>query len=83
MNLERGFKRLTCVLSCLGPLIFIALGAIEVMGYYGDKRLEAFYDDILPVVIFSVISFALVWSIYWALRWIIIGFKENSKNTKI
>ncbi len=76
MNLERGFKRVAWVLSStFGIIVFFIILLSEGLGVPDAVTLLIF-------IIFWGVGFLFIWFIYWALRWIILGFREDSNRPK-
>lgn len=80
MNLHKGLKRLTLVLSVLsGPIFTIYLLAT-------GSEPAGFEDFIIGVLLFCVGGFLTVWAIYgisrWvivpAVRWVVKGFHDSN-----
>jgi heme/copper-type cytochrome/quinol oxidase subunit 2 len=70
MNTEKGFKRLTFVLSVLCGVVLMAWGVAEA-----EERLIDYL--LLPVVF--LFGFAGVWLLYFVVRYIVKGFAEKHK----
>ena len=75
MNLEKGLKRLTIILSVLaGP--FWLLYQIATRGgisYYELLR----YEFLIVLLVHEVTGFIVVWIIYWSAFWIVKGFRDE------
>lgn len=88
MNLERGFKRITWVLSIIVAVCF----AIYIWGMY-DVQFGVFFTNkfgepfatifvLLTLGLFGLftlglLGFCATWFIYFLFRWIIKGFKNS------
>jgi hypothetical protein len=74
MNLAKGFKRLTLVLSVLaGPLVFLHI-CIGQPGLYED-----FSQKLIVLSIFEVIGFVIAWIIYFIALFVVKGFRGENK----
>jgi len=72
MNLERGFRRLAVVLSAAG------LGVGLLMFHYSYVREEWRTMAMLDSWIFFIVSLTLwPWLAFYAVRWIVRGFRPN------
>lgn len=76
MNLAKGFKRLTLVVSLLiGPLVFLLF--CTAPGHYED-----FSQKLIVLSIFEIIGFVIVWSIYLIALFVVKGFHHENKAQK-
>ena len=75
MNPEKGFKRLTIVLSLLaGPFLLL----YHLLATYGNLSYELFrYEFLIVLLVYEVIGFVAVWVIYWSTCWIVKGFRDD------
>ena len=71
MNLEKGFKRLTIILSVLAGPLWILINCDSI----GLWMLS--YEFLIVVLSYEVRGFVAVWIIYWAARWVAKGFREE------
>jgi hypothetical protein len=72
MNLEKGLKRLTIVLSLLaGPFCFF-----YQLGRLTSELLR--YEFLIIVLAYEVVGFVAVWIIYWSAFWVIKGFRDDT-----
>jgi hypothetical protein len=81
MNLEKGLKRLTIILSVLaGPFWLLYQFATHGgISYYDLFR----YEFLIVLFVHEVTGFIVVWIIYWSACWIVIGFRdEKTKGEK-
>ncbi|NIP27754.1 MAG: hypothetical protein GWN67_25070 [Phycisphaerae bacterium] len=81
MNLEKGLKRLTIILSVLaGPLwLLYQLATHGGISYYDLFR----YEFLIVLFVHEVIGFIVVWIIYLSTCWIVKGFQdEEAKDEK-
>lgn len=84
MNLRKGFRRITILLSVL-----VFIGCFGIAGYAelgGDipdnvPDILLHFDPIYFPRLFFVgtIGVACVWICYWLVCWIVMGFKEEKK----
>ena len=74
MNLEKGLKRLTIVLSVLaGPFWLLYQLATR-----GGLSYELFrYEFLIVLLVYEVTGFIAVWIIYWSTCWIVKGFRDD------
>jgi hypothetical protein len=75
MNLEKGIKRLTIILSVLaGPFwLLYQLATRGGLSYY-----ELFsYEFLIVLLVYEVTGCIVVWIIYWSTCWIVKGFRDD------
>jgi len=70
MNLRKGFRISTWVLSIIAFIGGVALGITLAVGGA---------SDVYVGFIFAFASFAGIWLIYWILYWIVQGYKKIGK----
>jgi hypothetical protein len=71
MNLEKGFKRLTVVVSILAGPLWVFINSDRI----GIWMLS--YDFLIAVLSYEVRGFVSVWIIYLSARWVVKGFRED------
>lgn len=74
MSLEKGFQRLTLILSLVaGPLVFFYLLVVE-------NSFDLEFDEFFFVLLaFEINGCFAVWIIYLVVRWIVKGFREDKQ----
>lgn len=76
MNLEKGLKRLTIVLSLLA-------GPFWIFYHSGRLRSEMLsYEFLIVVLAYEVVGFVAVWIIYWSACWVVNGFRNDTPKDK-
>ena len=78
MKLERGFKRLTALVSICLALCAIVLIAMWRLDMPKDASPEIF--GVLMVLLVAAVG--IPWAIFYCIRWIVLGFKEESPKEK-
>lgn len=68
MNLDKGLKRLTLVISIIAPIIFMLILAGDI------HNLENF-------IVAFLMPFTIVWLLYFMVKFIVRGFKSDSQNS--
>ena len=71
MNLEKGFKRLTIIVSVLAGPLWVLIHCDSI----GPWLLS--YEFLIVVLSYEVRGFVAVWIIYWSARWVVKGFRED------
>ncbi len=73
MNLERGFRRITTVLSVLG---FLPLALFALLAFLGERSP---LEDYVPLYLAeaAVVLGALPWGVFYLVRWIVNGFRKE------
>ena len=71
MNLRKGFRITTWVLSLTAFVVIGVLGIIQ-KSWYDDPYIWEFY-------IIALASFTGIWLIYWILFWSVQGFQKIGK----
>jgi len=67
MNLQKGFKRLTLILSFLISLF------VAVVISYDD------YDNEVEALVGFAVTFMSVWLVYFLIRFVVRGFLDKAK----
>lgn len=79
MNLQKGFRRITLIISIiyfLLVIVYVYFNSIHRVGYFDE-------DDVMTFIIVGPVAFVSIWIIYFILeyiiKWIIFGFIDNQK----
>ena len=80
MNVEKGLKRLTIILSVLAGPFWL----LYQLATHGGLSSELFrYEFLIVLLVHEVTGFIVVWIIYWSTCWIVKGFRdEKAKDEK-
>ncbi len=81
VNIERGFRRLTWVISILLGLPIVIYGIIEIAvdlvdGIGGDGGIQTYFVVTLLFIVIAAAAFAVPWGVFFLIRWIVLGFRS-------
>ena len=79
MNWDRGFKRLTFLLSIVAASFWPICAILDIPDEGGTIADLLEFEVLIIFISLSVGPFIIVWLIYYLLRWLVLGFKSEKK----